>query len=220
MFGRDRGERQVEALLRGASTPRPEFVSGLVSQISPPTRARRRQPLVVLLAAALLAVAAAAMSASIGHAGTNADNDPYRPGFGFGDPNHNHTGPPGLAAGNGASNKKGDNGTPLSTRDVGQTSFVSTSLKVDEQAHLTISVLDSSDQKILISQAKSIVGKALDDTLPQTKNVQYLVLVPRTLPITLAIPANLLTTGDKYFIRVIARDNTGKKSPVLIPFIA
>jgi len=39
--------------------------------------------------------------------GLTAGGDQYRPGFGFGDPNHNHTGPPGVTNG-----KKGEKAPP------------------------------------------------------------------------------------------------------------
>src|SRR5207249_1701934 len=66
--------------------------------------------------------------------GLSAGNDQYRPGFGWGDPNHIHTGPPGLVK------KGGAFAPPLVPTIKGPTAFVSTNFTLDEQAHLTLSV--------------------------------------------------------------------------------
>ena len=45
------------------------------------------------------------------------------------------------------------------------------------------------------------------------------MLVPRTIPIKLAVPRNLLQAGHKYAIRIIARDPQGNRSTIQLPFI-
>jgi hypothetical protein len=143
--------------------------------------------------------------------GLSSGGDQYRPGFGFGDPNHNHTGPPGLTKRGGAF------APPLTPRINGKEATVSTKFTIDEQAHLFISVLDKKTGKqLLITQTRSKVGGKL--TGPQAKSVQYLVLVPRTIPLKLAVPSNLLLPGGSYAIQIIARDPQGNKSKLLIPF--
>jgi hypothetical protein len=143
--------------------------------------------------------------------GLTAGGDQYKPGFGWGDPNHEHSGPPGLVK------KGGEFAPPLTPLVVGKTATVSTNFTIDEQAHLFISVIDKKTGKeLLITQTKSKLTSKLKGV--QAKNINYLALVPRTIPIKLAIPANLLTPGSTYAIRIIARDKQGNKSTILLPF--
>lgn len=136
--------------------------------------------------------------APIAVTGLNAGSDQYRPGFGWGDRNHVHTGPPGLTR------KGGAFAPPLIAAKKGKASFVTTSFTSDEQAHLTFSVFDKrTGKKLLLTQDKSTIAKGVHGK--QTKNIQYLMLVPRTVPLKLAIPANLLTPGNSYYIRIRAR---------------
>jgi hypothetical protein len=147
--------------------------------------------------------------------GLSSGGDQYKPGFGWGDPNHTHTGPPGLTEGNGSSG--GAFAPPLTPKISGKTAFVTSSIKLDEQAHLYISVVNTTTGKeLLITQKKSNINGGLNGK--QAKNVNYLVLVPRTIPLKLAIPANLLASGGKFQIRVIAQSPTGDKKTLLIPF--
>jgi hypothetical protein len=140
-----------------------------------------------------------------------AGGDQYQPGFGFGDPNHNHDGPPGLTK------PGGEFAPPLTPKIVGNTATISTSFTIDEQAHLFISVIDKKTGKqLLISQDKSKVGTKLKGK--QTKSLNYLVLVPRTIPLNLAVPKNLLQAGHTYQIQIIARDPQGNKKTLLVPF--
>jgi hypothetical protein len=142
--------------------------------------------------------------------GLNAGGDQYRPGFGFGDPDHVHTGPPGLTKQGGAF------APPLVPTIKGKTAIVSTSFTLDEQAHLTLSVFDkATGKKLLLTQTKSQLGKGI--TGKQTKNIQYLVLVPRTIPLKLAIPANLLASGHSYYIRIRARSPLNTVKFLTIP---
>jgi hypothetical protein len=144
-------------------------------------------------------------------AGSTAGHDQYRPGFGFGDKNHNHTGPPGLVK------KGGEFAPPLTPKIKGRTAIVATTFTIDEQAHLAISVLDkATHKKIVISQNQSRVGSGVSGK--PTKNVQYLVLIPRTIPLKLALPARLVVPGRSYAIQVLAKDPDGNKSKIEIPF--
>lgn len=153
----------------------------------------------------------AKQTSPIAVSGLNAGGDQYRPGFGWGDPNHTHTGPPGLTK------KGGAFAPPLTPLIKGKTAFVKTTFTSDEQAHLTISVFDAkTGQELLLTQGKTQLGKGISGK--QTKNIQYLMLVPRTIPLQLAIPANLLTPGSSYYIRIRARSPLNKISFLKIPF--
>jgi hypothetical protein len=144
-------------------------------------------------------------------AGATAGGDQYQPGFGWGDDNHNHEGPPGLEK------KGGAFAPPLTPKIKGTTATVATSFTLDEQAHLFISVLDKkTGKKLIINQSKSKVGKGL--TGNAAKTINYLVLVPRTIPLNLSVPARLLVPGKTYVINVIARDPDGNKTTIQVPF--
>jgi hypothetical protein len=207
-----------------------------------PRRARGR----VTAAAALTAVLAAALAAtgglsyaanSVARAGkvarsvatadrtsgvrrVTAGGDQYRPGYGFGDPNHNHDGPPGLATPKAAA----EAGPPVGEATLPDASPVArvfgTSVAFDEQAHLYISVVDARGRALLLTQHSRRGGSLVGDGLtgPQTKVIQYAVLVPRELPIRLRVPANLLAQQRTYRIRIVAVDPDGNKSRLLIPF--
>jgi hypothetical protein len=144
--------------------------------------------------------------------GLNAGGDQYQPGFGFGDPNHNHSGPPGLAG------KSGEKTPPAQTATVGKTEKVVTTIRVDEQAALYVSVLDSTGNRLVLNQKGSKVGTAVSGV--QVKTIHYVVLVPRSIPIQLLVPKNLLVKGQTYTIHVIAVDSDGNKSSTDIPFVA
>jgi hypothetical protein len=144
-------------------------------------------------------------------AGATAGGDQYRPGYGWGDPNHNHSGPPGLTK------KGGAFAPPLTPKLKGTLATLSTSFTVDEQAHLFISVFDrKTGKEIIIDQKQSKVGKGISGK--PTKVLQYLVLVPRTIPLKLTLPVRYLVPGAKYAIRIIARDPQGNKRTLAIPF--
>ena len=145
--------------------------------------------------------------------GLTSGHDQYKPGYGYGDRHHNHTGPPRCRR------KGGEFAPPLTPQISGHTATVSTSFTIDEQAHLFISVIDkATGKKLSITQTQSKVGSTLKGV--PAKTVNYLVLVPRTIPIKLAVPANLLVPGHKYSIRVIAQDPQGNKTNLQIPFNA
>ena len=46
------------------------------------------------------------------------------------------------------------------------------------------------------------------------------MLIPRTIPVALRIPANLLVSGDTYRIRIIAVSPYGDKATTYISFTA
>lgn len=237
-----RSERHLEVRLR-AERPVPglELVEAVARRVGPrPVLAgRRRFAFAGALTAAMLgalasvggisyaasaarsaaevvkeAVAPTGQKAAIGVFGINSGGDQYRPGYGFGDPNHTHTGPPGLQRPGGAA------APPLRTRRApdGKARLVSFSIRLDEQAALRIHVLDPDGRLLLLTQRGSKVGAGIRG--PQTKTIRYTVRVPRSIPITLRIPANLLKPGELYQVRVVATDPSGQRSEILIPFTA
>ena len=147
--------------------------------------------------------------------GLSAGGDQYKPGFGFGDPNHTHTGPPGLSTGT-----PGAKTPPAQIKRVtsGKAVIVTTSITCDEQAALYLSVLDPNGNQLLLTQKGTTIGDKV--TGPQTKSIHYVMLVPRTIPIELRIPANLLVPGQTYRLRVIAVSPLGNKSATTIQFTA
>jgi hypothetical protein len=144
--------------------------------------------------------------------GLNAGGDQYQPGFGFGDPNHNHSGPPGL------SGKGGEKTPPAQTSNERNAKRVATTIRVDEQAALYVSVLDAKGNRLILNQKGSKIGSAVSGV--QVKTIHYVVLVPRSIPIQLLVPKNLLVKGQTYRIHVIAVDSNGNKSATDIPFVA
>jgi len=150
--------------------------------------------------------------------GLSSGGDQYRPGYGFGDPNHNHEGPPGLTR------KGGESAPPLESRPAGQLAKVAgTTVTFDEQAHLYISVIDGNGTPLLLTQQSKRGGTSIGGgavTGPQTKFIQYVVRVPRAIPMGVRIPENLLRSGATYRIRIVAIDPDGNKSTLLIPFRA
>ena len=149
--------------------------------------------------------------------GISAGGDQYRPGYGWGDPNHTHTGPPGLQR------TGGEAAPPLRSRPVGSLARrVTTSIALDEQAVLYISVLDRTGNRLLITQKSrrggSVVGQGLSGM--QAKTIRYMVLVPRAIPVALRVPSSLLRVGQTYRIRIIAIDPDGSRRTLFIPFTA
>lgn len=163
------------------------------------------------------AVAPTAGQGAVVISGFSSGSDQYRPGYGWGDKNHVHTGPPGL------NRRGGEAAPPLRARPAGpKARSVVTDVTVTEQATLFISVLDKNAKPLLLTQDSkrggSNVGEGIDG--PQTKFIRYTVLVPRAVPVALRIPSNLLVRGETYRIRVVAVDVDGTKSTLIIPFVA
>jgi len=150
--------------------------------------------------------------------GISAGGDQYKPGYGWGDKNHKHDGPPGL------NRRGGEAAPPLKSRRTGdgKARIVPFTITLSEQAALRIHVLDPDGNPLLLTQKGSQVAtgasaRQLDGK--QTKVIRYTVLVPRELTISLRIPANLVKPGRQYTIRVIATDPDGNRSELLIPFV-
>jgi hypothetical protein len=228
----------LERRLRGhRPRPRQEFVDALSAHVRESRAARRTAPLRVAVAAALTLAMVAALGAvgGLGYAASAAKSaassvfsakkpdsasgptkvtsgsDEYRPGYGFGDENHNHTGPPGLV-------DQDSLRPPLHARRGLAGSTVRTAVNVDEQADLFFSVLTPSGKRLVLSQRRSRIGQGVSG--PNTKSIRYRVLVPRTIPVVLNIPRGQLVPGVVYRIRIIARDPDGNKTTKYIRFRA
>lgn len=230
----------MRALERELRAARPEPPAELVSRIVFEIRGGHRRPsgalrlafagaltsgmLVALAAVGGISYAATAVqeaaevvkqvftpSGAIEVRGISSGGDQYRPGFGWGDPNHTHEGPPGLERAG------GELAPPLRARETpdGKAAIVSTRITLDEQALLSIFVTNRQGKRLVITQKGSKIGRGVKG--PQTKVILYQVLVPRTIPLRLRIPANLLKPG-RYFIVVQARDTDGVKRRLRIPF--
>jgi hypothetical protein len=236
----NRRSDDLETQLRAArQEPRAEFVSALTARVEE-TRPRRGAAfrlafaggLTVVMLVGVAAVGGASYAAtaaadaartiekvftpsSAGERvvvrGLSAGGDQYQPGYGWGDDNHNHEGPPGLS-------RKGNK--PLQARpNPTDARFVrvSTTINLDEQAQLTISVETAGGTQLLLSQRKSKVGKGANG--PATKNIRYSVLIPRAgIPVDLSIPKNLLRPGATYFVVIRAKDPEGNVTTLRIPF--
>jgi hypothetical protein len=211
-------------------------IASIVFAIAPRERRGRRREsafaaaLTVGLASALASVGGVSYAANVvTHAvnsvvvthvhlvgkGITAGGDQYRPGFGFGDPNHNHTGPPGLANG-----KPGEKAPPTQVAPTSDHKAILAAgqITVDEQAALYFSVLDSAGNQLLLTQRGTKIGGDVEG--PQVKTIHYVMLVPRTIPVRIRVPANLLRKGQGYRIRIIAVDAQGNKTRSFISFTA
>jgi hypothetical protein len=233
----DFGLRLLEDELRNRRPDASEHLLGSIADAVEPRRAPHVRPqgafaaaLTVGLVSALAsiggvsyaanAVTAAAKSIVVTHVHVvgkagNAGGDQYKPGYGFGDPNHNHSGPPGIADG-----KPGEKAPPTQVTPTPdkKATLASGQITVDEQAALYLSVLDSAGHQLLLTQRGTQIGGQVDG--PQVKTIHYVMLVPRTIPMQIRVPANLLTKGQTYRIRVIAVDAQGNKSRSFISFTA
>jgi hypothetical protein len=137
-------------------------------------------------------------------------HDQYRNGYGWGDPNHIHTGPPGLK-------KKG----PPHTRHKRKYTFVFAKFHIDEQADVWFSIQtgkSKSAKRFAIIQKHSRVGQGVKGRA--TKSLRYRVLIPRTIRMKLAIPTNMLKHGHRYYIRIRARSPIKRRSQLFIRFKA
>ena len=155
----------------------------------------------------------------------SAGGDQYQPGFGFGDPSHNHAGPPGLKRPGGPS------GPPLQAQvsSDGKRVLVTTRILVDEQADLRITVLTPDGRKLRLVQRESRVGnrgaflppsaQKSNALGPLTTTIRYRVLIPRVIRLRLSIPRALVEPGKRYKIQVVATDPSGLTSTLKIPFI-
>jgi hypothetical protein len=164
--------------------------------------------------AAVHVVAPAKKSGVVVVKGLSAGGDQYRPGYGWGDPNHTHSGPPGLTRGKG-----GEKAPPAQVKKTTKNDIVTTSVTVDEQAALYFSVLNADGTRLQLTQnGTKIGGGAVSGK--RVKTIHYVVLVPRTLPISLVVPKSVLVKGHTYKLHVIAVSPDGSKSTIDIPFVA
>jgi hypothetical protein len=240
----DVADRQLFALEDALRRYRPTAPSELVRAIAGPTpvettRIRMRAHVALaaivtlLLLSSLAAVGGVSYAANaitraaevasgtvVTHAhvvgmGITAGGDQYKPGYGFGDENHNHSGPPGIESG-----KPGEKAPPTQVvRTTDSKAVLATGqITVDEQAALYFSVLDSKGNQLLLTQRGSRIGDAVEG--PQVKTIHYVMLVPRTIPVKIRVPANLLQKGQSYRIRIIAVDAQGNKTRTFINFTA
>ena len=213
--------------------PRPELLQMLAERLRgrEGARARARAPRVALAAA--LTAALLAGLASVGGFGyaasaaqeaakavrtlvakksastepvarVSAGGDQYQPGFGWGDPNHNHLGPPGLRR----------CGALRIDRQGGNV-IIRFRLLLDEQADLLVSVLRPNGGKLKLSQNGLRVLNA-----KQAKTLRYRVLVPRCLHLRLFVSQTQLKPDKTYRVRITARDPSGKTTTIRIPFKA
>jgi hypothetical protein len=237
MRGFNTGDDLERRLQANRPRPREEFVDALSVHVRESRAARRTTSVRLAVGAALTlgmlaalgavgglgyAAGAAKSAASAvfspkkpdpgtGWAKVTAGGDQYRPGYGFGDKNHNHTGPPGLE-------RKGSLTPVLHAHHDPAGSTVTTAVNVDEQADLSISVLTPSEKPVLLSQRRSRIGQGVSG--PNTRAIHYRVLVPRTIQIVLEIPHGQLVAGLVYRIRIVARDPDGNKTTRFIRFRA
>lgn len=235
-----RGTPSLESELKAVRPkPRADFAHSLASRIDEAERPARRPHRRLALAGALTAVVLAAMAGvgGFGYAATaarqaahavtsllasssssaidvtlNAGGDQYQPGYNWGDPAHNHEGPPGLTR------RGGELAPPLVASCNGQTAVVRTTIVLDEQAVLRVSVLSPNGQKLLLNQKGSRIGGQVSGR--QTKTITYRVLVPRALRIQLRIPCSLLAQGKTYRVVIAATDPDGGSTTLKIPFRA
>jgi hypothetical protein len=238
-------------LLQLRPEPEFEFLCGLEASLRQPAPRRERRasprPWRLALAGALTVVVGAGLAASgslsyaassltsaarVAHRaakpqqavvvrGLTAGGDQYEAGFGFGDPNHNHEGPPGLSRE--VTGSSSDSGSiPAQRTKDSLAKLVKTAVSFDEQVHLYISVIDPKNTPLLLTQKSKRGGSTVGNGLsgPQTKFIQYAVLVPRVIPMELRVPANLLDPKVKYEIRIVAIDPQGNRTQLLIPFRA
>jgi Ca2+-binding RTX toxin-like protein len=131
-----------------------------------------------------------------------AGSDQYQPGYGFGDPSHNHEGPPGLEK------KNDEQAKPVRTAN---SVSVATTLTLTEQAVLTFSVVGAGGSSVSIARDGSSIGGTHLSGGP-ARSVTYTVLVPRVLDVSLAIVVGTDYEPGRYTIRVSAVDVDGNKS--------
>jgi hypothetical protein len=207
---------EIERLLRvERAEPSQELLRGIEDRIAAARRsAPRRAVFVGVLSAIMLAgvgglsyaatvitqalVAPSKHEASVVVVGLNSSGDQYRPGYGWGDPNHNHPGPPGLKR----------FGPPLKVVLKDGKAILTLRLTVDEQALLFISVLDPRGKQIVLSRR----GKK------KTTTIIYRKLIPGLLSSKFLFSAGELKPDAPYKIRIIARDPQGNKSTLFIRF--
>lgn len=143
--------------------------------------------------------------------GLSSAGDQYLPGFAWGDPSHNHSGPPGLVE------EGAEEGVLAPPRQVECRDGVATlelELVLDEQADLALSILKPNGKKL-----GGLVTTDEDGETEPTNTILHRVLVPRTLEIALEIPCDRLRSGELYRLHVEAVDPSGQATELEIPFL-
>jgi hypothetical protein len=131
-----------------------------------------------------------------------------QPGYEWGIASHNHAGAPALTA---------DPQTPLLGTVDGALFFVTAGVAIDEQARLVVSIVDlRTGKKLLLTPSRSRIGNPTRGEA--ATSLRYRVLVPRTLPLRVALPARFVLPGYRYALQVVARDPQGNTSRLSIRF--
>jgi len=233
-FRRNRDPELEHELKAARPEPRDAFVTELTSRIDEatrPRRARRFNPrLAFATGLAIAMLVAAASVGGFGYAATaashivhgvtsllasnsgsaigsnlSAGSDQYQPGYSWGDPNHSHSGPPGLTR------EGGDFAPPLVANcSTGGTAHVKFTITLDEQADLAITIFGKDGKKLPFATPDGKTRKKLD----------YRVLVPRAMHLRFDVPCSLLADGQTYLVHIQATDPDGNTSTIDIPFSA
>ena len=169
----------------------------------------------------------------------NSGGDQYRPKYCWGCPPFRHHRPPRIrwfppprfGGGGGFGGGRGSNGPFLTPTTYGSTAIVQTSLSIDDQADLSISVVNQSSGKVLpITPTPSTIGGSGHRTNAANlapaaappvaaRAITYRVLVPRTIPLRITLPSGDLVKGVTYAIKVTARSPDGLETTVRIPVV-
>jgi hypothetical protein len=262
MTGLFRGDDLVERELRnGRPRPADSLARQIDERVRSERPASRHTPRLVLPAAftaivvgGLSAVGGASYAASsvvdaaktVSHVFTpastnrivvsqwNSGGDQYKPHYCWGC-HRNHPGPPRIwppHRGNGGGHGGRGIFEPAPPRFFGTTAIIATSFTLDEQADLSVSIVDqSTGGKLAIAPTESSVGGPAQrvngndlahatSTSTVATTLTYRVLVPRTIPLELAIPRADLAKGNVYAISITARAPNGKSATVRIPVAA
>lgn len=222
-------------LRRARPEPRPEFLASLAERTRPERRPALVSAPRLALAGTLSAIVLAALASvgGLGYAASQveeaakavkrlvyddkvkvpgnvgrplgAGGDQYQPGFGWGDPNYNHAGPPRLRARN------------VQVRSAGPNLAIRFRLSLSEQADLFVGVVGPGRGRLGLPPNGLQVQKAV---ARRVKTLRYRVLVPRVLNIRLLVPKQELKKGKTYRIQIRAKDPAGESSRIVLTFRA
>jgi hypothetical protein len=221
----------LEAELRaGRPEPRPELVSLVAARVRESRGSARTGSFRLAFAGGLTAVMLVAFASvgGLGYAQTAVEeavealsgsgsnglavysgSDQYRPGYAWGDPDHNHAGGPELAL---LSNK-----VKVRETKSGKYTVVSLRVLLDEQADLYLGVRRS-DKRVMLERKGSYLGGALRG--PDARRLEYRILIPRAIRVRVKIETKRLKDNRAYSIRLRATDPSGLSSRLSIRFRA